>query len=224
MRRTFALLFLFSLTACTQSPYDTSTPEKLVASMGLIGQQPETADPLPYFYEKEAATAIAQFDRLGAQGLAAFDKFRDLVAMKFPKYVQRNRTGMLKVTLDGFNGLKVRTFTFSASTIGGQLKERQPSDYEFIAATEPDEDGIAQLTMKILGNEKTLPLIKTSAGFKIYMEEKAMDNIKASIDQLGQLEQVFVNANQLLEAGDITEENFEDKMEVILLEYRDALK
>ena len=73
MRRTFALLFLFSLTACTQSPYDTSTPEKLVASMGLIGQQPETADPLPYFYEKEAATAIAQFDRLGAQGLAAFD-------------------------------------------------------------------------------------------------------------------------------------------------------
>ncbi|MEL7147869.1 MAG: hypothetical protein AAFO69_15960, partial [Bacteroidota bacterium] len=121
------LLSLLPLFACSNDPYDTSTPEKMVVSMGLISQQPASHNPLPYFYEKEAANAIGQFDKAGENVLTLFDQLREQLASKFPKHVKQNREGMLKITLDGFNGLKVRTFTYSATTIGGQLKERKPS-------------------------------------------------------------------------------------------------
>lgn len=219
------LLFIFTLLlfACSKKVYDTSTLEKLVESMGTISQQPKTDNPLPYFYDKESASAIHQFDQAGENGLIAFDAFRNAVAAKFPNHTKRNTKGILKIALDGFAGMKVRSFSYSVSLVGPQLKKRKPSDYEFVSATKPDKNGVAQLTVKILGKEKTIPHKKTKEGYRMFLEKDAIDSFYNIVKQLEQLEKVFSDANQQIENGEITEDNFEEKMKIVLVEYNKAL-
>ncbi|MEZ5008585.1 MAG: hypothetical protein R2753_10600 [Chitinophagales bacterium] len=191
--------------------------------MGLISQRPNTENPLPYFYDKESAEAIATFDGVSEKGLIAFDKFRNATAEKFPNHTKKNQKGELKIALDGYAGMKIRSFTLSATLIGAQLKERNSSDYEFVSATEPDENNISQLTLKILGNEKTLPLKKTKDGYKMFLSDEVLENINNAVKKAEKLEQVFLEANQLLENNKITEANFEEKMEAISIQYQTAL-
>lgn len=222
--RIFFIAILLPLISCSSNPYDTSTPEKFVESMGLISQQAGDEDFLPYFYDKESAAAIAKFDAAGENGLIEFNKFRNTVAEKFPYHVKTNEEGKLKVALDGFAGMNNRGFSYSASLVGAQLKERTSVDYEFISATAPDKNNIVQLTVKILGNEKTLPIKKTKDGYRMFLAKEDLNSIKESTETANRLEQVFVDANELLANGKITEENFAEQFEELSTLYAEALK
>ncbi len=210
--KTALLLFFLTHAACQNSPYDTSTPEKLVTSLGLIGLQPEDHNPLPYFYEKASAEAILSFDQNAEKTLNAFNTFRNLLAAKFPEFVKSNREGKIKVSLDGFAGVQTRNFTYSASMISAQMKERSPEDYEFISTTEPDEEGVAQVTVKIKGKTSTLPLKKTDHGYRIFSTQKQLDQISKSVARIKKMNEVFDNGIALINDGAITKENFEDKV------------
>ena len=218
------ILFVSFLFSCSNGPYDTSTPEQFVSSMGLIGQQAENHNPLPYFYEKEYANAILTFDQTAKKGLISFDKFRNIIALKFPNHVKANKKGKIKISLDGRAGLNTRNFTYSASMIVVQMKERKPTDYEFISATKPDEEGISQLNLKILGRSTTIPIKKTEDGFRMFSTEKQMKNIAKSIAKAKQIEEVFSTAIKRINTGEITKENFKEKMEDVSSKYFAAVR
>ena len=55
-------IVLLPFISLSDNPYDTSTPKKFVESLGMINQQPKSENPLPYFYEKEFAVALTNFD------------------------------------------------------------------------------------------------------------------------------------------------------------------
>lgn len=217
------LSFLIPLFISSNTPYDTSTPEKFVIAMGLISQHPKTENPLPYFYEKDFALALTKFDESGKKAQLAFDQFRNAIAEKFPNNTLTNEEGNLKIALDGFSKMKIRTFSYRANLIGEQLKERSPSDYEFVSATEPDENNISQLTLKILGNEKTLPIIKTEEGYKMYLPKDVLNVVNTTTNKGIQLESVFSKATQSIEKGKVTTENFEAKLEKVIEQYEKAL-
>lgn len=218
------LLFLLPLFSCVNNPYDTSTPEKFVISMGLIAQQPKDHNPLPYFYDKESADAILAFDQAAESGLESFNRFRNSIVTKFPMHVKTNQEGKIKIALDGFSGLNTRNFTYSASMIGAQMKERKPSDYEFISVTEVDKEGIVQLKVKVLGRETTLPIKKTKNGYRMFSTKETIESISKSIAKIKQLEDVFFTGIQLIESGKITKENFKEKMEVVSTQYFKAVR
>lgn len=218
------LLLLLPLFSCSNGPYDTSTPEQFVTSMGLIGQQAENHNPLPYFYEKEYAEAILAFDQTAEKGLTSFDEFRNMIALKFPNHVKTNQKGKIKIALDGSGGLNTRNFTYSVRMIVAQMKERKPADYEFISATKPDEEGISQLKLKILGRSTTIPIKKTEGGFRMFSTEKQMKNIAKSIAKAKQLEAVFSTAIKRINAGEITKENFKEKMGDVSSKYFAAVR
>jgi len=218
------LLFILPLFSCSNEPYDTSTPEKFVTSLGLIGQQPKDQNPLPYFYDKESADAILNFDEMAEKGLTSFDKFRNLIALKFPTHVKTNQKGKIKIALDGLPGKNTINFTYSISMIGPQMKERQPSDYEFVSATELDKENISQLKVKILGKITTIPIKKTENGFRMYSKEKMIENISKSIAKIKKMDEVFLTGIKLIDSNEITQENFKEKMEGISTQYFSAVR
>ena len=211
------LLFLLFINqvSCQTAPYDTSTPEKFVTALGQIGAQPEDHNPLPYFYDKVSAEAILSFDQNAEKALNSFNTFRNLLTEKFPAFVKSNRKGKIKVSLDGFAGLQTRNFSYSASMIGAQMKERNPEDYEFISATEPDEEGITQVTVKIKGKTSTLPLKKTTDGYQMFSTEKQLDQISKSVAKIKKMNKVFEEGIALIKEGGLTKENFEDKVDAL---------
>ena len=217
-------LFLLPLFSCSTNPYDMSTPENVVLSMGKIGEQPKDHNPLPYFYDKESAKAILAFDQAAENGLESFNKFRNSVSEKFPTFVKSNRKGKLKITLDGFNGMKTRNFNFSASMIGAQMKERKPADYEFISASEANEEGITQLKVKIKGRTSSIPLKKNSNGYYMFSSQEQLDNIQNSIAKIKKFEEIFKEGIQLVESGELTANNFEEKMALLSEKYFKAVR
>jgi len=217
-------LFLLPLFSCSTNPYDMSTPQNVVLSMGKIGEQPKDHNPLPYFYDKESAKAIFAFDKAAENGLESFNKFRNSVSEKFPTFVKSNRKGKLKITLDGFNGMKTRNFNFSASMIGAQMKERKPADYEFISASEANEEGITQLKVKIKGRTSSIPLKKNSAGYYMFSSQEQLDNIQNSIAKIKKFEEIFKEGIQLVESGELTANNFEEKMALLSEKYFKAVR
>lgn len=112
------LIVLLPLTACSVNPYDTSTPENFVTSMGLISERPSSENPIPFFYDKDAAERITIFDETGEKTGVAFDKFRNMMEEKFPDHVKSNQEDRLKIALDGTTGMKTRSFSYSATLIG----------------------------------------------------------------------------------------------------------
>ena len=221
--RTLSLFLLIPFFAFSGNPYDTSTPASFVASMGLIGQQAEDHNPLPYFYDQASAEAIYRFDQAGEKALKSFDELRNTLTERFPNHVKLNVDGKVKISLDGYAGMKIRTMTYSASLIGAQLRERKASDYEFVSSTEPNEEGVITLTLKILGQQRTLPLKNTENGYRMFLDKKVLDNLAENIRKIEKLNQVFTSAHEQLINKEITEENFEEKVEAIVSAYEQAL-
>lgn len=222
--KNFLILSLVILASCSKNPYDTSTPESYVLSMGLVGQQDKNDDPLPYFYDPESAAAIAEFDALAEESKEEFDKFRKAIAERFPNHIEENEEGSLKLALDGNLDENLRTFSLQVSMVGAQMKERSPSDYEFISATEPDSNNISQLSLIITGNEITLPLTKTENGYRMFLTEKVLETIASRIEQLKNLKQVFADANEMIEQEQISDANFDERIEEIFSKYKQAFK
>jgi hypothetical protein len=218
------LLFFITLFSCSTNPYDTSTPEKLVASLGIVGQQPEDHNPLPYFYDDESAEAIFAFDEAAENGLESFNKFRNSVSAKFPTFVKSNREGTLKITLNGFNGMKTRNFNYSAQMIAAQMKARKPSDYEFVSASEANEEGITELKVKIKGRVSSIPLKKNSDGYHMFSSPEQLDNLRSSVTKIKEFDAVFKEGIQLVESGELTPKNFEEKMALLSEKYFKAVR
>lgn len=221
--QTVLALLLFSLFSCKSGPYDTSSPEKFVSSMGLIGQQEEPHNPLPYFYDAVSAKAILEFDELGAQTLESFTAFRNALSEQFPQNTKVNTEEQLKVALDGPAGMQTGSFSYSATLIGAQLKERKASDYVFVSATEPDEEGIVQLRLQISGNETSLPIKQTKDGYRMFLSDKVLGDISNAVEMLERLDQVFSEAHAQLVRNEITEANFEEELLRIVQAYQEAL-
>lgn len=218
------LFFLVPLFSCNNNPYDTSTPEKFVTSLGIIGQQPEDHNPLPYFYEKEYAGAILTFDEMAEEGLDAFDRFRNSVVTHFPTHVKSNEEGRIKISLDGFAGMNTRNFSYGASMVGAQMKARIPSDYEFISVTEADGDGVSELKLKIQGRETTLPIKKTDKGYRMFSSQEQLQNISKSVERIRQMNDVFLTGTQLIASKEITQKNFKEKVEELSDNYFKAVR
>ncbi|MCB0509479.1 MAG: hypothetical protein KDC82_01865 [Bacteroidetes bacterium] len=217
----FVLILLIS---CAKNPYDTSTPENYVLSMGLIGQQDKNDDPLPYFYDEISAKAIADFDALAEESFEEFEQFRISLSEKFPEHIEENEEGKIEVRLDSILDKNLRSFSLNVSLVGAQMKERSPSDYEFISATEPDSNNISQLTLIITGKELTLPITKTKDGYRMFLSEDVLETISDRIVQLEKMKAVFVEANVMLKEEHINEANLEEKIEELSLAYQKALK
>ena len=214
---------LLPLIAFAANPYDTSTPKKFVISMGLISQQGPKENPLPHFYEPASAEAILAFDQSSENAMRSFDKFRNTLNVKFPNHVIENKARGLEIALDAYSEMSTIRFTFSATFIGAQLKERKPSDYEFVSATKPDTEGVVQVTLKISGKTSTLPIKNTAQGYRMFLTQDVLDKIAATIKQVAKLEKVFSDATQEIENGVITEENFEEKLEQVYFNYQEAI-
>lgn len=217
------LLFLLFI-SCSTNPYDTSTPKNFVISLGKITDQPKDHNPLPYFYDEAYAEAILAFDQAGEKGLDSFDKFRSLIAEKFPKHIKTNREGQLKVSLDSLGGFDNQNFNYSVSMVGAQMKERKPSDYEFVSASEPDDEGILELKIKILGRETTIPLKNTADGYRMFSTEATLDGLKKSIAKINEFDAVFSKGVKWIESGELSKKNFKDKIEVLSTEYFKAIQ
>jgi hypothetical protein len=217
-------ILLLPFFLCSEPPYDTSTPEKFVESMGLICQQREGHNPLPYFYDSLSAEAIYQFDETGEKALIAFDNFRNALAEKFPNHIKTNVDGRLKVSLDGYAGMKIRNFTYSASLVGAQLKARKASDYEFISYTAPNEEGIINLTLKISGKQKIVPLKKTEEGYRMFLDQDVLDKLARNTQTVEKLRHLFISAHEKVVSNQITKENFEEKIDAVSLEYEEVLR
>ena len=219
------ILFIFiPLFSFSQKPYDTSTPEKLVEAMGNVGTRPATENPLPFLYDEATSSAIIAFDKIGEEGLASFNQFRRNLQNKFPTHIKVNKTGKIEITLDAVEGMNTRSFSYSVNLITPQIKERKPSDYKFISATEPDDNNVSKLTLLIMDNEKTIDIKKTKDGYKMFLTDDVLVSLSDMTEKCKKMHQVFVEANTLLESGEITEENFESKMEMLSIKYMESLE
>lgn len=218
------LIFIFiPLFSFSQKPQDTRTPEKLVEAMKNVADFPKNENPVLFIYEKETADAIFIFDEMGEKGLNSFNQFRSNLQEKFPAYVVENKRGRIEIALDGSEALNTINFSYSATLISPQITERLPSDYSFISATEPDENQIAKLTLLIMGEEKVVDIKNTKEGYKLFLSTDMLQTLSEMTDKCISLEKVFSNANEMFKNGEITEGNFESKMDVISLQYIEAL-
>lgn len=217
-------LFLIPMLSCTHNPYDTSTPEKFVTSLSIVGEQPKDHNPLPFFYNSEAAEAILYFDQAAEATLQSFDEFRNLMATKFPSYIKKNKEGEIKIALDSVQFMSTRSFTFSASMVAAQMKERSSSDYEFISATTADSEGIIQLKVKISGRVSTIPIKKTEDGFRMFLTEGVLKNLDQSVEKTKRMREVFLSGINQLNSEEITAENFKEKIEYLYDSYMKAVR
>ena len=223
---TFAKLLFFifiPIITFSQKPYDTSTPEKLVEAMGSVGNLPADENPLPYLYDEQTANTFIAFDEIGEKAGRSFDQFRRNLQEKFPKYVLENKEGKIKITLNGLEE-NTRTFSFAASSVSTQTRAMKPTDFKFISATEPDENQISKLRLVTKGEENIIDIKKTEKGYKMFLTPGILAYLSQTTESLIKRNQVFEEANQLLESGEITTENFESEMERISIAYIESLQ
>ena len=94
-----------------------------------------------------------------------------------------------------------------------QMKDRKSTDYEFVAITNPNEEGVYQLSVKILGSIKQIPLKKTEKGFRMFSTEDQLKKINEAVTMSKQMNEVFLSGINLINSGELTKENFKEKME-----------
>lgn len=214
---------LFTFGCQEKRPYDNSTPEKMMISLTSISKQPKEINPIPYFYTKDNARAIISFDEAGGRALGSFESFKEALTTHFPTKIKRIRENKIELHTEG-NSFSSQEFTLSASLIRKQLQEQTPSAYEFVSASEPDENGIIVIDYTMLGKNATLEVVKEDGQYVMHMKDE-------SIVKLGQMTTFFNKADTLLSAftksinqQDMTDENFQNKTKEWSNQYMDLIK
>lgn len=216
----FIFLALLFSSACSQTPYDRSTPEKFVIAIGQAALTFDEYYPIPYFYTKDASEAIQQYDALGAKGKENFDNFKSVAMATFPQYASKGFDNKLRFSLtDGSRS----SFSFSATIIGDQIKNRTPEDYAFISS-ETTEDGIVNITMTIKGNEAVVATRMVDGQLQMSMEEKALTNIKKMTVFLQEASTYYEAWTQEIKEGKVTTENLPEYVLDWETKYMQAIK
>lgn len=214
MRRTINYLFamlVFTTLACKQdSPYDNSTPEKLMQSLSQIVNQPKDQNPVPFFYAKKAAEAIMRYDASGGKALKAFDGFKNSIVEHFPKKVKLVQDNKIELHAEGDSYFS-RSFTLSATLISNQLQDETPKAYEYVSASEPDEDGIVTLEYMMEGTKREMKVVKESRQYLMYMPDKDFIQLEKMVTFFSQADSLFSGIITDIENKTLSNENFQEK-------------
>lgn len=219
-----AIVIICSTQGCTQnSPYDTSTPEKFISALGQVGERPKEENPVPFFYKEDDAEAITNFDVAGESAVATFQAFKLALSENFPEKVRSNLK--TKITLQPQKmGRFNMSFSLSASLIRNQIQSRSPSDYEFISATEPDENGIVNISYLMLGKEAKVDVVKVRNQFMMVLKEDGIGQLNNMTSFFNKAEQFFSDNLKAIESEEITSENLLDNVSEWEQEYLSLLK
>lgn len=217
-------MLVFTTFACSQnSPYDTSTPEKFISALGQIGERPKEENPIPFFYSKEDAIAITKYDDAGGQTMANFHAFKSAIADNFPDKVKSNAE--TKIVLEPSKmGLLTLSFSLSTSLIKSQIQGRKASDYEFISATEPDENDTVEITFSMLGNESKLEVTKFGNQYMMTMTEESIKQLNKMVDFFNQADEFFSTKLAIISSKEVTSENLLEEATKWQGEYMGLLK
>lgn len=214
-----AIVIVCFTQGCTQdSPYDTSTPEKFIIALGQIGERPKEENPIPFFYAKEDAIAITEFDETGAQAIEAFQAFKSAIASNFPNNIKSNVEN--KIVLEEYKmGPLSLSFSLSASLIRSQIQSRKAGDYKFISATEPDENGTVEITFLLLGNQSKLEVTKFGNQYMLTSKEENTKQLIKMVDFFNQAGTFFSSKLAIISNKEVTSENLMEKATLWQTEY-----
>lgn len=206
-----AIIVIIGTQGCTQdSPYDTSTPEKFILALGQVGERPKDENPIPFFYPNEDANAITLYDETGGKLIETFKAFKSAIVNNFPNNVGSNSENKIVLEPDKM-GLVSMSFSLSASLIGSQIQSRSASDYKFISATEPDENGTVEITFLLLGNESKLKVTKFSNQYMLTMTEESTKQLNKMVDFFSQADRFFSTHLTSITNQEVTSENLMEK-------------
>jgi len=212
MKMKLPLTLVLSMTLCAVfAQYDTSTPEKYIQSLARVGSGPADENPIPFFYEPTSAAAISGYDQIGAIALANFQSFKTQLATQFSSRVASMTSKEIKLYTDDTETM-TRSFSFSGSLIGPQIKQRSASDYEFISATEPDSDKKVTITLKMMGRTTPLEVKDFGSGYKMWMDQETLATISLLTNFFSSCNDLLVVWLKALENKEITDSNFEEKI------------
>lgn len=220
---TATLFMLLLLHSCgNNNPYDNSTPEKFIISLGQIGLQPKEQNPIPFFYLENDARSITAYDDSALKCLAAFQAFKTALNQKFPTKVKTvdDKEIILNVEPDSFSTL---SFRLSASVIRDQLQENAPGDFVFVSAAEAGADGITKVTYKMKGNENSVDLKLTNGQYLMFLPEGSLKQLNKMIPFFVKSESILSGFLQEIENNDLTLNNFDVKVKDWNFKYQEAL-
>lgn len=211
MKYLLAVLAIFTIVSCKpQSPYDTSSPEKMIYSLGQVSAQPKEQNPIPFFYVKKDAEAITDFDESGFKALDAFEAFKTAMTNTFPTKIKRMSKNKIEFNKDD-SMFSTVSFSLSASLIRPQLQDRVPEDYEFISATEPDENGVVKIKCRMVGRENDLEVKKENGQYLMFLKDKDYDQIQKMTKFFEKAEILFNKAASQINNKEITLEKFDEE-------------
>ncbi|MGW8122060.1 hypothetical protein ACV07N_05320 [Roseivirga echinicomitans] len=210
MKFLLTALVIFTIGSCKpKSPYDTSTPEKMIYSLGQVSAQPKELNPIPYFYVEKDAVAITDFDESGFKALDAFESFKNAMYQHFPTKV----TNMTKTKIE-FNKdesvFSTVSLSLSASLIRPQLQDRTPEDYEYISVTDPTEDGVYKIKCRMVNTETELEVKKENNQYLMFLKDKDYIQIQKMAKFFVKADALFTRAAAELNDKKVTLDNFEE--------------
>tara|TARA_R110001599_G_C12261382_1_gene660513 strand:- start:2559 stop:3254 length:696 start_codon:yes stop_codon:yes gene_type:complete len=203
-----AALAIFTIVSCKpKSPYDTSTPEKMLSSLGQVSAQPKEQNPIPYFYVKKDAEAITGFDESGFKAIDAFEAFKTAMNTGFPTKITRLSKDKIEFNKDD-SMFSTVSLSLSASLIRPQLQDRAPEDYEYVSATEPDENGVIKITCRMVDRETDLEVKKENGQYLMFLKDKDYIQIQKMTKFFEKAEALFTRAASEINKKEVTSENF----------------
>lgn len=205
-----AILAFFALMGCKpKSPYDTSTPEKMLLSLGLVSAQPVDHNPVPYFYVKKDGIAITNFDEAGFKALDAFEAFKTAMMSNFQTKIKRSSKDKIEFYKDE-KMFSTVSLSLSASLIRPQLQNRSPEDYEVISVSEPNDDGVVTIKCRMVDRETDLEVKEEDGHYLMFLKDKDYVQIQKMTKFFEKAEALFTRAASEIKNKEVTEENFEE--------------
>ncbi|WP_157716078.1 hypothetical protein [Roseivirga echinicomitans] len=224
MKYLLAALAIFTMVGCQpKSPYDTSTPEKMLLSLGLVSAQPVDHNPVPYFYVKKDGIAITNFDEAGFKALDAFESFKTAMIGSFQTKIKRSSKDKIEFYKDE-ELFSTVSLSLSASLIRPQLQNRSPEDYEVISVSEPSEHGVVTVKCRMMDRETDLEVKKEDGNYLMFLKDKDYVQIQKMTKFFEKAEALFSRAASEINNKEVTEENFEEISTSWDTEYMDLFK
>lgn len=219
-----AIVIIFSALGCQEkSPYDNSTPEKMMASLALISEQPKEVNPIPYFYKKDDAKAITEFDEAGGRAIATFQVFKEALFAGFPTKIKSMKENKIELHAQDKSFFS-QSFSLSASLIRNQLQEQKPNAYEFVSASEPNENDIITVEYKMLGKKATLDVIEEKGQYVMHMKSEDIAKIEQMTTFFNKADSLFTAFNTDINNQNLNDKNFGEKTEEWGSLYMDLFK
>lgn len=224
MKYLLTALAIFTMVGCQpKSPYDTSTPEKMLLSLGLVSAQPVDHNPIPYFYVKKDGIAITNFDEAGFKALDAFESFKSAMINSFQTKIKMSNNTKIEFYKDE-EYFSTVSLSLSASLIRPQLQSRSPEDYEVVSVSEPNEEGVIIVRCRMVDRETDLEVKEEDGNYLMFLKDKDYVQIQKMTKFFEKADALFTRAASEINTKEVTAENFEDMSTSWDTEYMDLFK